>query len=104
MGNGLDFVCVFVGFIFVCVCFHFFVVVYKSISAFFFFFFFFLSSPPDPLPWLAFFSFHSLGDRAGVWKKQTQNQPGGGVGRKGLRRGEVRGAASAPRAPARSLL
>lgn len=42
MGNGLDFVCVFVGFIFVCVCFHFFVVVYKSISAFFFFFSFFL--------------------------------------------------------------
>lgn len=42
-GNGLDFVCVFVGFIFVCVCFPFFVVVYNSISAFFFPFFFFLS-------------------------------------------------------------
>lgn len=38
MGNGLDFVCVFVGFI-LCVCFHFFVVVYNSISAFFFSFF-----------------------------------------------------------------
>lgn len=51
-GNGLDFVCVFVGFIFVCVCFPFFVVVYNSISAFFFLFSLFLSlSKLQALAW-----------------------------------------------------
>lgn len=52
MGNGLDFVCVCGVYFCVCVCFHFFVVVYYSISAFFLLFSFFLSlSKLQALAW-----------------------------------------------------